>query len=50
MVGRPLQELFAHTPHMAREVALEVKSASRSEEFSEVTFAFGEVKSSAWVD
>jgi rhamnose transport system ATP-binding protein len=38
MVGRPLQELFAHTPHMAREVALEVKSASRSEEFSEVTF------------
>ena len=38
MVGRPLQELFAHTPHKAREVALEVKSASRSEEFSDVTF------------
>jgi ABC-type sugar transport system ATPase subunit/ribose/xylose/arabinose/galactoside ABC-type transport system permease subunit len=38
MVGRPLEELFAHTPHKAREVALEVKSASRSEEFSEVTF------------
>src|SRR5580700_10573992 len=38
MVGRPLEELFAHTPNRAREVALEVKSASRSEEFSEVTF------------
>jgi ABC-type sugar transport system ATPase subunit len=43
MVGRPLEELFAHTPHQPREVALEVRGASRSEEFSEVTFRRGEI-------
>lgn len=38
MVGRPLEDLFAHTPHKAREIALEVKGASRSGEFSGVNF------------
>jgi rhamnose transport system ATP-binding protein len=38
MVGRPLEDLFAHTSHQAREVALEVQSASRTGEFAEVSF------------
>jgi rhamnose transport system ATP-binding protein len=38
MVGRPLEDLFSHTPHQAREIALEVQNASRSGEFSKVSF------------
>jgi rhamnose transport system ATP-binding protein len=38
MVGRPLEELFAHASHKAGEVVLEVKSVSRSKEFKEVSF------------
>jgi rhamnose transport system ATP-binding protein len=39
MVGRPLDQLFVHTPHKPGEVALEVRGASRAEEFQNVSLS-----------
>ena len=38
MVGRPLEELFAHNPHQPGEIVLELKGVSRSREFQKVSF------------
>jgi ABC-type sugar transport system ATPase subunit/ribose/xylose/arabinose/galactoside ABC-type transport system permease subunit len=38
MIGRPLDQLFAHTAHQPGEIVLEVKGASRFKEFKEVSF------------
>ena len=39
MVGRRLDQLFTHTPHQPGEVLLEVRSASRRQQFRGVSFS-----------